>query len=151
MNIKIDIITSLLYARYQGGNNLDDFFTYANKFMQEKESGIHAVLVQNSILLCTPETVVNMIKSDANVLKVAVEQLLASKKLIGAGQLFVDNTQERYLYDDLYNMKLRHVLVSVIKSDESAGELRELSIKLLLRMGLVSASAEDLLRAALYQ
>ena len=48
-------------------------------------------------------------------------------------------------------MKLRHVLVSVIKSDESAGELRELSIKLLLRMGLVSASAEDLLRAALYQ
>ena len=48
-------------------------------------------------MLCTPETVVNMIKSDANVLKVAVEQLLASKKLIGAGQMFVDYTSGRYV------------------------------------------------------
>ena len=45
MNIKIDIITSLLYARYQGGNNLDDFFTYASKFMKEKDSSVHHVLV----------------------------------------------------------------------------------------------------------
>ena len=48
--------------------------------------------------------------------------------------------------------KIRKVLMSVIDSDRIvSADLRALCVELLYHMGLVRASAEDLLRAAIYQ
>ncbi len=53
--------------------------------------------------------------------------------------------------EDLANQKLRQVLLQAVESDQADTEIRELAVKLLLRIGLIRASGEDLLRAALLQ
>ena len=97
-------------------------------------------------MLCTPDSALELIRKDAGVLRSTVEQLLATSKSLGAAKLF--STEAAGFREDLQHMKLRKVLVKAIQSDKTPKDLRELSVKLLLRMGLVRASAEDLLRAA---
>ena len=52
---------------------------------------------------------------------------------------------------DLRARNIRQVLQSVIEKEQVSAELRALCIQLMCQMGLVHASSEDLLRAAIYQ
>ena len=52
---------------------------------------------------------------------------------------------------DLKSQGLRKIMVDVISSEKSQGELRELCVRLLFRFGMIFASPEDLLLAAQYQ
>ena len=72
--------------------------------------------------------------------------MLATSEAIGPAKLF--NTNANGFRDDLQQMKLRQILIKAVQNDRTSLELRKLIVRLLLRMGLVRASAEDLLRAA---
>lgn len=43
----------------------------------------------NSALLCTPDTVLDLIRKDASIIRSTVEQLLASSEAIPAGKRFM--------------------------------------------------------------
>ena len=82
------------------------------------------------------------------VLRSTVEELIAASKFIFPGQLFY--TDAIGFLEDLTQKRLRRVILSAISSSgkEIEPELRELCVRLFLRMGLIRASAEDLLLAA---
>ena len=74
MKIKVDIMTALFFVRNQGGSEaVDDFFTFARKYMLKQTSAFHFESAANSSILCTPDSVLELIRKDANVLKSTIE------------------------------------------------------------------------------
>ena len=150
MRIKTDILTSLMFARHQGGDRTyNDFFTFTDKILSEMPSKLHYQSAANKILFCTPETVLNFIKSEPDAFKAAVLLLLDVNEALKPGELYEAN--EKFFMIDLQQIKLRQILVKVIESEQPTDDLRMLCTKLLLRMGIASASGDLILRAALYQ
>ena len=78
MRIKTDIHTSLLFARHQGGGrNYRGFLEFGKNFMHEARKKFHYQSVANPMLLCSPETVLQLIESDPSLFKNALKELLA--------------------------------------------------------------------------
>ena len=73
-----------------------------------------------------------------------VQRLLDASEKVSPQKLF--SCEARGFRDDLQYLQLRRVLLKYIEQAE--GVAREQSIRLLLRWGLIRASAEDLLLAA---
>ena len=74
MQVKVSILTALFFARNQGGSDaVDDFFTFARKYMLKQSNSYHFENVVNSTLLCTSDSVVELLRKDASVLQSTVE------------------------------------------------------------------------------
>ena len=95
-------------------------------------------------LLIKPQTLTSLLGADPDAVKETVQRLLAASEKVSPQKLF--STQPKGFSDDLQHMQLRRILVAMIEQVE--GPARELTVKLLLRWGLIRASAEDLLLAA---
>jgi hypothetical protein len=61
-----------------------------------------------------------------------------------------DTTMDSFK-EDLSHQKLRNVLLQAVQGEQADAELRDMVVRLLLRIGLIRANGEDLLRAALLQ
>ena len=150
MRNKVDTLRALFFARSKGGSeSLEDFFTYVRKKLNSAENIQQYQGVANSTLLCTLDSVLDLIKKEPVMLKQTIKELLESSQPLSQGALF--NQELEGFYTDLKYAKLRSVLIRIIESESTDAELRELSVKLMLRLGKIMDSGEDLLRAALYQ
>ena len=125
---------------------MDDFFTFARKYVEKQESTYVFESELNSTLLANPKMVASLLTANPEIVKNTVQRLLAASEKILPQKLF--SVEAKGFKEDLVYMQLRRLLVAVIEQD--VGETRALSVKLLLRWGLMRASAEDLLLAAQY-
>ena len=123
---------------------MDDFFTFARKYVEKQDSSFVYEGELNSTLLSNPKMVASLLTANPEIVKETVMRLLEASEKITAQKLF--SVEAKGFRDDLVYMQLRRLLVTVIEQD--AGETRALSVKLLLRWGLMRACAEDLLLAA---
>ena len=90
-----------------------------------------------------------MIQNNESVLKATILDMYDQSTGLEAASLFGNDAIDSQ--EDLRCMHLRRILVSTIQSQKSGGELRELCIRLLFRIGLIRASPEDLVLAAKFQ
>ena len=87
MNIKTDIVAAHLFARNQNSedDNLDDFFTFAGKYMAKRPIIYHYRATERATILATPNSILNLIQTDVGVLRSTVEELVAASKFIFPG------------------------------------------------------------------
>ena len=102
-----------------------------------------------SSFMSTPESALSLIKSNPALLKATIQNMLSVAAPLEPGVHF--STDIKSFKDDLAHKNLRSVLIAAIECAASDAELRQLCVKLLLRIGLIRASGEDLLHAALLQ
>ena len=79
--------------------------------------------------------------------KNVVDRLLHSMLRMEPRSLFSDDAAS--FNDDLCHMQMRRILLTVLERTDDQ-EARQLIVRLLLRWGVIRASAEDLLLAAQY-
>ena len=102
-----------------------------------------------STFMSTPESALSQIKSNPALLKATIQNMLSVAAPLEPGVHF--STDIKSFNDDLAHKNLRSVLLTSIECPASDAELRQLCVKLLLRIGLIRGSGEDLLHAALLQ
>ena len=91
----------------------------------------------------------DLVGSNTALLKSILEEMYNSTKSASPKDMFSASAEG--FIQDLRLKKLRGLLIKTISDNTSQGELRDLCVRLLLRIGLISASPEDLLLAAKYQ
>ena len=99
--------------------------------------------------MCTNDTLMQLIQSDDQILKRIVTDLYDATKNIQPKALFKASADGSR--DDLRFKKWRQVLIKAINNEKADSELKTICIKLLCRIGLVRASAEDLILACQFQ
>ena len=91
----------------------------------------------------------NASAQDANQLKDIIDAILMSTKGIGEGSLF-SKDKEGFQFD-LLMKRIRHLIVQVMGSQNTTQELRVKCTEMLMRVGMIAASPEDLILASQYQ
>ena len=147
--MKVLILASLFYARHQGGSDsVDDFLEFAKKFGAKQGGGFAFKTALGSSFLNASIRTLDL-ASNEMVVKTIMEELYIYTRSAEPKDMF--NTKIDGFMQDLWLKKLRAFLVKTISSKKSQGELRELCVRLLLRIGLISGNPEDLLLATKYQ
>ena len=80
-----------------------------------------------------------------DIVKSTIQHLLITSENISPNTLF--SVDHQGFQDDLTFLRLRRIILSLVNTDHANQELKTLCVRLLLRMGLIRASAEDLLLA----
>ena len=90
MKLKIQILTARLFVRNQGdGEQLDDFRSFARKYMAEQSDKFREQCVEHSLNFCTPESVIALLETNNSaIFRQSVEDLLAVNKPMEAGAMF---------------------------------------------------------------
>ena len=118
MKVKTLILSSLFFARHQGGSeSLDDFLAFAEKFEAKQSDDFALKATLESTFLCTPTSVLEIISSNENVFKSMVKEMYTASLGIDPKVLF--NSEAEGSREDLRCMQLRKILVSTIKSEKS--------------------------------
>ena len=145
MQLKTAILTGLFFLRHQGGSDAaEDFFTFAKKYIEKQNSHFVYECELNSNLIYNTQTLLKALEVNPSLVQDAVQKLLDSSEKIAPAALF--SCEAKGFKDDLQYMTLRRILLKYV--EQADGLARDLTIKLLLRWGLIRASAEDLLHAA---
>ena len=83
MQYKIAILSSLFFVRHQGGSDaMDDFFTFARKYVEKQESTYVFESELNSTLLANPKMVASLLTANPEIVKNTVQRLLAASEKI---------------------------------------------------------------------
>ena len=99
MQLKVMIFQALLYARNQGGSeSIDDFFTYARKFMMKQDNTYRFSSTLNAMLLCSPSTALSLVKQEPSIFTGPIKQLLAATEALPVARLF-DTTAKSFAED----------------------------------------------------
>ena len=102
-----------------------------------------------SSLMLSPDSVLALMQKDPAALKVSIQNMLKVASTLEPAQKFSQDVEA--FKQDLVNQKLRDALLALIDSNPSDTELKGLCVRLLLRIGLITANGENLLRAAILQ
>ena len=114
MQTKIAILTGLFFVRHQGGTEaMDDFFTFAKKYVERQEPTFVYESELGQSLLVKPQTLASLLGADADAVKETVQRLLAASEKISPQKLF--STQPQGFADDLQHMQLRRILLAMIE------------------------------------
>ena len=149
MQLKVMILSALFFVRHQGGSEaMDDFFTFARKHIdaQPQPDFVYRSELQ-SLQLLDADARESLATRNLAHFKNVVDRLLHATMRIDPQRLF--SSEAASFSDDLCHMQMRRILLSVLERSEDQ-EARQLIVRLLLRWGVVRASAEDLLLAAQY-
>lgn len=150
-NLRTAILISKLYSRHKSGPQAkeEDILAFLQKFLAEQGPEFSYESALGATMLATPQTLAATMQSSPHLFKSTVSQLLALTETMEPVKKF--ELKATTLSQDFIHEKLRRVVLSAIERADTDPKTRELSIKLLLRWGLLRASAEDLLLAARLQ
>jgi len=149
MHGKIAILTAALLSRHKGGETILDWVNYASKGETEDISDakrFKGVFSNVSMLFDDSETVNFFIKRKPDLLKSTLATLLEEVRAQKIESMF--NTSVASMSADVKLRQLQTLLHSVVTSTSADKQMKEIATRLILRLGLVFASAECLLLAA---
>ena len=129
---KIGILTAQLLARHKGGDSVDDWLAHAQK--EEVDMGAATAMGNffSSVLFC-----------DVN----SIETLLEQARGTEMGK-FCERQDLKKLGNDVKLQQIRQLLCAIINSSNSDKAMKTLAARLMLRLGYVFATAQDMLMAA---
>lgn len=124
---------------------MDDFFTFAKKFIDAQSKSSQAYKCEvNSTLLVDETTLSSLVSANSRLVRETVLRLLHASNKIEPQKMF--RTDVSSFTSDLKHMNLRRVLMYALEHGEES--LKAPIVKLLFRWGMVRASAEDLMLAS---
>ena len=147
MQLKVMILSALFFVRFQGGSqSLDDFFTFARKYVGEKQANDTSFVYRaelNTLLIAQARE--TWASSSLESIKNMVSRMYHS--LLDTVPMRHFSTDAAGIRDDIGQMQLRKLLLTALERVED-NEARYLIVRLILRFGVTRASSEDLLIAA---
>lgn len=150
MQVKVEILIALFFARNQGGADAEEsFFTFARKHMKKQTNTFNMENTLSTLLMKSPQTVLEHLKSDPTSVKACISAFMAIMQPLQPANNYKADGQG--FAEDLMFKKMRAVVLAIIDSPDCDTDLRELCVRVLLVTGTVRASAEDILHAALLQ
>jgi len=101
----------------------------------------------SSILLCDISSIEPLLKNANAFLKNVLETLLEQARGTEMGK-FCERSDLKKLNNDVKLQQIRKLLTTIVRSSNSDKAMKTLAVRLMLRLGYVFATAEDMLTAA---
>ena len=144
---KIGILTAQLLARHKGGDSVDDWLAHAQK--EEVDMGAATAMGNffSSVLFCDVNSIETILQNANDFLKKILEALLEQARGTEMGK-FCERQDLKKLGNDVKLQQIRQLLCAIINSSNSDKAMKTLAARLMLRLGYVFATAQDMLMAA---
>ena len=149
MQYKVMIFSALFFSRQESASEAKaDFFAFAKEYMSGQDAKFNYSGALATSFFANQSTILSLTSQNRELVKSTVQHMLVTLEKMPEKSLF--SVDHKGFQDDLLYQKLRKILMAILESSEQEAdeELKTLCLRLILRWGIVRASAEDLLLAA---
>ena len=150
MHAKVAAFTAMIMSRCKDkAPKATDFSETVAGYMKQLGPSADFDAAFQSSFLTSLEQIASTIDHHSEAFERVVTSLLEDANKMKPGSKFTKATSG--FYDDLRLANLRKILSAIVESPSASASLRLNCVRLMLRLGVVFASAEDLLNAAMLQ
>ena len=147
MNLKMAVLTMMLMMRHKSGESTDDLLEFARKTEADQESKKGFKSAFDSILVYSPKALEFMLSNEPAFVKSTFETLLEQTRGVPMASDNDDNEKKTDLANDMKLKQLRELLIFVARNSGDK-DVKTLAVRLILRLGYIFGTAQDLLMAA---
>ena len=147
MQMKMGVLTAWLMTRHKNGSTIDDLLEHARKAESDLQQDQAFTSAFRSIVLCSPSALKYMLANEPGFVRDLLEGLLEQTRGVTLGYQ-KNNADTKSLAEDVRLKQLRALLIEVVNNNQADQDLKTSAVRLMLRLGYIFGSAQDLLMAA---